>query len=71
MLGDLVALIRTLLEKGCGYILSGEMQSDRIEGEFSGYWSSAGGNYHISLDQILNGLQLQRLKLFKKMNLEG
>ena len=67
----LVSLIQTLLDKGFSYVLPGQMQSDRLEGEFGIYRSAAGGNYHISLDQLLNGLRLQRLKLFKRLNFEA
>ena len=48
----------------------GQIQSDRIEGEFGIYCEKAGGNYYISIDQVLNGLRLQRLKLFKKLDFE-
>ena len=70
-LNGLVSLIQTLLDKGFSYVLLGQMQSDRLESEFGIYRSAAGGNYHISLDQLLNGLRLQRLKLFKRLNFEA
>ena len=40
------------------------------EGEFGIYREKAGGNYYISIDQVLNGLRVQRLKLFKKLDFE-
>ena len=43
----------------------GEFQSDRIESEFVIYQQCGGGNYFIVVDQGLNGLHLQKLKLFK------
>ena len=69
-LRGVVSLTKVLLELKLSYVMLGQLQSDRIEGEFGIYRQSAGGNYHISFDQVLNGLRLQRLKLFKKLNFE-
>ena len=51
-LKGMVSVIQVLLEKGFPYVPPGQMQSDRIEGEFGIYRSAAGGNYYISIDQI-------------------
>ena len=66
-IGELIPL---LLNKGARYILPGEFQSDRLEGEFGIYRQQSGGSYYISLDQVLSSLDLQRLKLFKKLSIE-
>ena len=67
----LIALIKLLLSKGFKYVLPGTFQSDRLEGEFGVYRQSAGGCYYISLQQIMNSLSLQRLKLFDKLEIES
>ena len=54
-------LIPLLLNKGARYILPGE---------FGIYRQQSGGNYYISVDQVLSSLHLQRLKLFKKLFIE-
>ena len=43
------------------YVLTGEFQSDRIEAEFGIYRLLSGGNFHISVTQVFNSLNLQRL----------
>ena len=63
-LRGVVSLTKVLLELKLSYVMLGQLQSDCIEGEFGIYRQSAGGNYHISFDQVLNGLRLRRLKLF-------
>ena len=52
------------------YVLTGHLQSDRIEAEFGIYRQQSGGNYNISVQQVANSLGLQRLKLFNKLDLE-
>ena len=49
----------------------GEFQSDRLEGEFGIYPKEAGGNYYISVEEVINGLRIQRIKLFDKLNFEA
>ena len=65
----IVDLIRTLLNQGYAYVLSGKLSSDRIEGEFGICRQSSGGNYLISADQVFNTLELQRIKLFSKLDI--
>ena len=67
----LIALIKLLLSKGFKYVLPGTFQSDRLEGEFGVYRQSAGGCSYISLQQIMNSLSVQRLKLFDKLEIES
>ena len=66
-LRGIVALAKLLLQRGFTYVMLGQVQSDRIEGEFGMYSQKAGGNYYISIDQVLNGLRLQRLKLYTQL----
>ena len=42
-----------------------------LEKEFSIYRQSCGGNYFISFEEILHSLNLERLKLFSKLNING
>ena len=69
-LSGIAELISLLLNKGARYIIPGEFQSDRLVGEFGIYRQQSGGNYYISIDQVLSSLHLQRLKLFKKLSIE-
>ena len=70
-LNGLISLIKLLLRNRFSYVLPGNFQSDRLEGEFGIYRQSAGGCYYISLQQIMNSLSLQRLKLFSKLDIES
>ena len=70
-LKGIVALIKLLLTKGFSYVLPGTFQSDRLEGEFGIYRQSSGGCYYISVQQIINSLALQRIKLFEKLEIES
>ena len=54
------------------YVCLGEFQSDRLEAEFGIYRQMSGGNYYrayISVEQVLCSLQLQRLKLFDRLEI--
>ena len=62
------ALHVTLLSLKIPCVLPGKLQSDRHKGEFGIYRQSAGGNYLISSDEVLNSLNLQRIKLFHKLD---
>ena len=63
----LVSLIKLLLQKRFGYVMAGNFQSDRLAGEFGIYRQSSVGCYYISLQQIMNSLSLQRLKLYSEL----
>ena len=65
----LVALIKYKLGVGFKYVLPGNDQSDRLEAEFGIYRQSSGGNYCISTYQVYNGLKLQRIKLYHKLEM--
>ena len=62
----LVSLIKLLLNHGFSYVLPENFQSDRLEGEFGIYRKSSGGCYYISLQQVMNNLCLQHIKLCNK-----
>ena len=53
------------------YVLTNEFLSDRIEAEFGIWRQLSGGNYHISMQQVLSSLSFQRLKLFHKLQCES
>ena len=65
----MVDLIKTLLQHGHKYVLPGKIQSDRVEGEFGIYRQNSGGNYFISVDQVISSLNLERIKLFNKLDI--
>ena len=67
----LVFLIKLLLLDGFSYVLARNYQSDRLEGEFGIYRQFSGGffYYYISMQQIMNSLSLQRLKLYHKLDI--
>ena len=52
------------------YVLTVELQSDRLEGEFGIYRQSSWGNYHISALQVFDRLSFQWLKLFHKLDIQ-
>ena len=66
----IVELVRILLATGHKYVLLGKLQSDPIEKEFGVYRQSSGGNYFISAEQVISSLQLQRLRLFSKLDIQ-
>ena len=63
-----VELIKTLLLTDHQYVMPGKIQSDRIEGEYGILRGSCGGNHTMSAEQVSSGLQLQRLKLYAKLD---
>ena len=69
-LNGLIQVTRQFLSLGMPYVLLGKLQSDRLEAEFGIYRQSSGGNYLISVEQVLSSLSLQRLKLFHKLDFE-
>ena len=48
------------------YVCPGKLQSDGIEGEFGVIRQESGGNYLISLEQVISSLSLRRLKLYHR-----
>ena len=66
-LNGIICLIPILLTK-MKYVLTAEFQSDRIEAEFGIYRQLSGGNFHISVMQVYNSLNLQKLKLYHKLD---
>ena len=69
-LHGLSSLVPVLLRKGTKYVILGQFQSDRIEKEFGIYRQLSGGNYQISVMEIINNLALQRLHLFRTLDME-
>ena len=67
----IVPLIKLLLTKDFCYILPGMFQSAFLEGEFGIYRQSSGGCYYILVQQMMNSLPLQRLKLLDKLEIES
>ena len=51
-LNGLADLIPVLLANDFNYVLSGEFQSDAIEGEIGGYRQQSRGNFYIATDQV-------------------
>ena len=70
-LNGIVSFIKLLLNKEFNYVLPGSFQRDRLEGEFGTFCQSASGYYHISVEQIMNSLALQRFKLFSKLDINS
>ena len=69
-LNGLADLVKSLLALGLKYICIGKMQSDRLEGEFGVIRQLSGGNYWISVEQIISSLTSRRMKLYHKLKLE-
>ena len=63
-------LVPKLLDRGMKYVLTGQLQSDRLEAEFGIYRQQSGGNYNISVQQVINSLGMQRLKLSSKLDFD-
>ena len=47
------------------------MQGDRLEGDFCVIRQLSGGNYWISVEQIISSFTLRRMKLYHKLELEN
>ena len=67
----LVNLIKLLLERVLEYVLPGDFQSGRIEGEFGVFCQGAKGNYLVAVDEIITSVKLQRLKLFHSLEMNS
>ena len=61
----LAYFILKLLDDTFHYVLLGQFQTDLIEKDFGIYQQQSGGNFYISVDQVLFSLHLKRLKFFK------
>ena len=69
-LHGMIGLIKNLLKIGVKYVCPGRIQSDRLEGEFGVIRQLSGGNYLISVEQVLSSLTLRRLKLYHKLDID-
>ena len=70
LLNGIVDVTKCLLNSGMEYVLLGKLQSDRLENEFGIYRQGSGGNYFISVEQVISSLSLQRLKLYHQLGIE-
>ena len=64
-------IVNKLLSMGMKYVLTGHIQSNRLEAEFGIYRQQSGGNYNISVQQVINSLTVQRIDLFNKLDAKG
>ena len=62
-----VEATKTLLQKGLDYVLTGDINDERLEGEFGIFRGLNGGNYYMSAEHCQNVLKLQRIKLFSRL----
>ena len=53
-LNGICDVVQTLSRRGMKYVLTGHLQSDRIEAEFGIYRQQSGGKYNISVKQVVN-----------------
>ena len=67
---SLVDLTKSLLGSGMKYICLGKIQSDCIEGEFGVIRQLGGGNYLLSVEQVISSHSLRRLKLYHKLHVD-
>ena len=65
-----VSLIKLFLSYGFSYTLPGNFKINRLEVELGSFSHWSGECYNISLQQITTTLQLQRIKLYEKLNIE-
>lgn len=64
-LEGLISLAIDLLSvHGFAYVLLGQFQSDKLEGEFGVYRQSSGGCYFISVEQLLCSARFRRMQLY-------
>ena len=63
-LRGVVEVSKTLLQKGVDYVMPGDLNDERLEGEFGIFRGLHGGNMYMSGDQVQNALKVQRIKLF-------
>ena len=65
----IVHLIKVPLDSGYDNVISGKIQSGRLEAEFGIYRGSC-ENYFISVEQVVSSLNMQRLKLNDKLEIQ-
>ena len=68
-LNGLVDLTETLLNLGFSYVLLDKIQSERIEGEFAICRQGSGGNFLISVEQVLSSFHFEKVKLFAMLEI--
>ena len=66
-LSAMIRMTKSLLDTTHHYVCLGQFQADRLEAEFGIYRQMSGGNYFVSVEQVLCSLQLRRLKLFDQL----
>ena len=66
-LRGIIEVSKTLLRKRIDYVMTGDLNDERLEGEFGIFRGCNGGDYYMSGDQVQNALKLQRLKLFSRL----
>ena len=55
---------KVLLQNGVDYIMTCDLNDERLEGEFGIFRSCNGGDYYMSGNQVQNALRLQSIKLY-------
>ena len=58
----MIDVLKTLLSNGANFILTSKFQTDQLEYRFSQYRQMSGGNYHVSVQQILESERKIKLK---------
>lgn len=61
---------RLLNDTACQYVMFGIFQTDPVESEFSAYRQLSGGNFYISVEEILSSAHLRRLELFDRLEID-
>jgi hypothetical protein len=67
-LRGVIAVIKTLLQNGVHYVLTGDLTDERLEGEFGVFRGLNGDNNYMGADHVQNCLKLQRIKLFARLD---
>ena len=62
----MLEIIQNLLQILVKYLCLGKIQSDRLEAEFGVIRQLIGGNYLITVEQVLSSLSQRKLKLYHK-----
>ena len=60
----MVDLAKTILALGMKYVSCGKIQCDGLECEYRVIRQLSGGNYHISVEQVIRTVSLRRMKLY-------